>query len=306
MLGLLHPLRTPKPNKKADLSAFLFLYISCYHDILYHMKNNDIIKYPRTQHIESSGLQSGDEDLDIIPFSELKNKRLVIEEKIDGANCGISFNYDCDLLLQSRGHFLMGSNDKIHFDPLKVWAKTWQNELFYALSDRYIMYGEWMYALHSVFYDLLPHYFMEFDIFDKKEKVFLDTEARQRLITEAKLQDKISSVKVVGIGNTWEKLEQITNMVGKSHFISENAIDILKGDLVKYGVDENVSKVLLKLNESNIMEGLYIKWEENGIVRGRYKFVRGNFVQSIKDSNTHWMDRKIIPNRLMEGVSMYV
>ena len=30
------------------------------------------------------------------------------------------------------------------------------------------------------------------------------------------------------------------------------------------------------------MEGLYLKWEEDGIVKGRFKYVRSGFVQSIK------------------------
>src|SRR5205807_2014548 len=33
-----------------------------------------------------------------------------------------------------------------------------------ALTDRYILYGEWLYAKHTVFYTDLPHYFLEFDI----------------------------------------------------------------------------------------------------------------------------------------------
>ena len=53
-----------------------------------------IYKYPRTRHLEGSRKQKGDEDLKYIPFLEIKGKFLVLEEKIDGANCGISF--DCD------------------------------------------------------------------------------------------------------------------------------------------------------------------------------------------------------------------
>ena len=61
-------------------------------------------KYPRTPHLEGSRLQAGDEDLSQVPFSHLKGKYLVIEEKVDGANTAISFDTDGTLLLQSRGH----------------------------------------------------------------------------------------------------------------------------------------------------------------------------------------------------------
>ena len=66
-----------------------------------------IFKYPRTAHIEGSRLQPGDEDLSSVPFEELKGRHLVLAEKMDGANCAISFD-DHDMLLQSRGHYLTG------------------------------------------------------------------------------------------------------------------------------------------------------------------------------------------------------
>lgn len=49
------------------------------------------------------------------------------------------------------------------------------------------------------------------------------------------------------------------------------------------------------------MEGLYIKWEEDGVVKGRYKLVRETFTSSILDQETHWHDRPIVQNRLVDG-----
>jgi len=37
-----------------------------------------IRKYPRTQHIEGSRLQAGDEDLASVPFRELRGRHLVV------------------------------------------------------------------------------------------------------------------------------------------------------------------------------------------------------------------------------------
>jgi len=54
---------------------------------------------------------------------------------------------------------------------------------FAVLGARYIMYGEWMYAKHTVFYDRLPHTFLEFDVYDRKARVFLSTKARRALLT---------------------------------------------------------------------------------------------------------------------------
>ena len=125
--------------------------------------NFDIKKYPRTPHVEGSRLQKGDEDLSQIPFESIKNKYLVIEEKVDGANTAISFNDKKELLLQSRGHYLTGGYRERHYNFLKHWASIHQDKLYDVLGTRYIMYGEWLYAKHTVYYDALPHYFLEFD-----------------------------------------------------------------------------------------------------------------------------------------------
>jgi hypothetical protein len=39
--------------------------------------NYDIVKYPRTPHLQGSRLQAGDEDLSQIPFSEILGKNIV-------------------------------------------------------------------------------------------------------------------------------------------------------------------------------------------------------------------------------------
>ena len=67
-----------------------------------------IHKYPRTPHLEGSRLQPGDEDLDAVPLATLRGRHVVIEEKLDGANAGISVGDDGRLRLQSRGHVLTG------------------------------------------------------------------------------------------------------------------------------------------------------------------------------------------------------
>ena len=142
---------------------------------------DEIRKYPRTPHLEGSRLQPGDEDLSQIRFSEIRGKHLVVEEKCDGANSGISFGRDGELLLQSRGHYLTGGYRERHYNLMKQWAAVHKETFYRVLGKRYIMYGEWMYAKHTVFYDALPHYFLEFDIFDKEKGIYLDTPSRQKL-----------------------------------------------------------------------------------------------------------------------------
>lgn len=46
--------------------------------------------------------------------------------------------------------------------------KRYKDRLYEVLGRRYVMYGEWMYAKHTIYYDLLPHYYMEFDVLDRE------------------------------------------------------------------------------------------------------------------------------------------
>src|SRR5262245_32278080 len=103
-----------------------------------------IYKYPRTHHIEGSRLQEGDEDLDSVPFDSLKGRFIVVEEKLDGANSGISFDKDGTLLLQSRGHFLDGGARERQFALFKTWGNAHKQALWELLGSRYILYGEWL------------------------------------------------------------------------------------------------------------------------------------------------------------------
>ena len=257
---------------------------------------NQIFKYPRTKHLEGSRLQKGDEDLSQVPFIDILGKYIVIEEKVDGANSAISFSEDGELLLQSRGHYLTGGYRERHFDLLKQWASIHQNEFFKVLGTRYVMYGEWLYAKHSVYYDLLPHYFMEFDVFDKVDKVFLSTKRRMELLKAL----PVESVKVLADGKFYKESD-VLKYLGNSNFISEKHLDNLSQACDVLSIDKE--KCLKETDNSRLMEGLYIKVEENGVVVERVKYVRYSFLQTVVESGTHWLDRPIVPNKLNNDIN---
>jgi len=260
----------------------------------------EIKKYPRTQHIRGSRFQHGDHDMEDVSWEQLCGKHLVIEEKIDGANCGISFSEDCEFLLQSRGHFLRGGPRERHFDLLKQWAACHQDHLFGLLGTRYIMYGEWMFAKHTYFYDALPHYFMEFDVFDTHEQVFLSTHERGKLLEHSTTSwNRICPVLVVAEGK-FNSVDALRALITRSNFITPTSrLKNLEVAATAAGV--SVAEAIQHTDPSQNMEGLYIKWEENGAVKGRYKFVRDTFTNSILEQETHWHDRPIIQNALIPG-----
>ena len=256
------------------------------------MNDNFMIrKYPRTPHLEGSRLQPGDEDLNQIPFSDIQGRHLAVEEKIDGANSGISFGENGELMLQSRGHYLTGGYRERHYNLMKQWAMVHRDAFYAALGHRYIMYGEWMYAKHTIFYDALPHYFMEFDIYDREKDLYLDTPSRRAFTSRL----PVSSVPVLA-ERSFEQKEELLKLLGPSNYITGNQRQNLYDSAVRLGLDPKRSCEETEL--SGLMEGLYLKVEENGRIVQRLKYVRPAFLQRILFSETHWIDRPIIPNQL--------
>ncbi|MCM1541033.1 MAG: RNA ligase family protein [Blautia sp.] len=258
-----------------------------------------IIKYPRTRHLEGSREQLGDEDLKCVKLEEIQGKYLVLEEKVDGANCGISFGRDGKMYLQSRGHFLNGGYGERQFDLFKLWAGCFEDRLRQLLGDRYVMYGEWLYAKHTVFYDRLPHYFMEFDIFDKEERRFFSTRKRREFLQGAPF---IRSVRVLAEGEC-ETLGHIGQWIGPSLFISKEPEKSFRAQCQKSGVEPELA--IRQTDLTGIMEGVYIKVEDGDYVTDRLKFVRGSFLNTILDSESHWVNRPIIANCLADGIDLF-
>lgn len=257
-----------------------------------------MIKYPRTFHLRGSRLQPGDDGFGDVPFATLRGATLVVEEKIDGANAGISFGPAGELRLQSRGHFLRGGPREKQFALLKTWAQCHQHWLWDALGSRYVLYGEWLYAKHTVFYDALPHYFMEFDVLDRQSGQFLSTDLRRLMFAGMPL----AAVPVLHAGPL-ESLDDLLALIGPSAFKTSAWRERLAAASAAAGLDP--ARVAAETDRSDLMEGLYIKVEADGQVLDRYKYVRADFLQAILDSGSHWLDRPILPNQLRDGVDLY-
>jgi len=255
-------------------------------------------KYPRTHHLEGSRLQPGDEDLSNVPLSTLFDRHIVVEEKVDGGNAGISFDEDGKLYLQSRGHFLDGGSRERHFALFKTWANRWRSDLFDVLGARYVLYGEWLYAKHTVFYDALPHYFLEFDVLDTANGTFLSTPVRRALL---------DSLPIVSVPVLWEgradRTLDLGSHIAPSLFKSDRWTERLVEVCRQTGLRED--RVVAETDRSDLAEGLYVKAEENGRVVERYKLIRPSFLQAVLESESHWLDRPILPNQLAPDVDLF-
>jgi len=257
-----------------------------------------IFKYPRTQHLAGSRLQPGDHDLAQVDLDELRDRYVVIEEKLDGANAGISLGEDGRVRLQSRGHFLVGGARERHWDLLKQWAAMWGAQLEALLQGGLVLYGEWLYAKHTIAYDALPHYLMEFDV-RSPDGTFWSTARRRELLAGAPF---VRSVPVL-----WEGVlrapAELPDLVGPSRYKTPRWREALRAAAETAGVDP--ARVAAETDPSDDGEGLYVKVEEDGVVTERYKWVRASFLTAVADSGGHWLDRPIVPNGLADGVDLF-
>jgi hypothetical protein len=240
---------------------------------------DDFIKYPRTPHLFGSKGTDDDKHLGARESEALiADPSLIVEEKIDGTNVGIHFSSRGRMVLQCRGHEIA---DGMHpqYDLFKQWTSVKRSVLESMLGSRFILYGEWLYAKHSIHYRKLPHYFFEFDIYDKDVGKFLALASRMKKLDETGLE----TVPVLHRGSI--SRAQLSVLIGPSAFDStfENPVS---------GKTEN------------LMEGLYVRTEANGYVTARAKLVRSEFVEKVKQSE-HWQHQKMIPNLLGEGADIW-
>jgi len=242
--------------------------------------HDEFIKYPRTPHLFGSKGTDDDKHLNEKESQQfIADVSLIVEEKIDGTNAGIHFASNGELVLQCRGH-LITKGMHPQYDLFKQWTAVKRSVIEERLEDRFILFGEWVYARHSVHYRQLPHYFFEFDIYDKDEETFLSLERRMQLLDGT----GIATVPILHRGTIAR--EELTELIGASRFGSqfENPLTGRTDDL---------------------MEGLYLRTEAAGIVTARAKFVRPEFVEKVKQS-THWQHQAMVPNLLREGTDIWL
>jgi len=139
---------------------------------------------------------------------------------------------------------------------------------------------------------------MEFDILDTDDGSFLSTERRHSLLKGA----AVEAVPVLHEGKI-ASLKELKALIKKSLFKSGEWRARLEAAAVERGLE--VDRVLRETDLSEVAEGLYIKVEEQGRVVGRYKFVRASFLTSVFASESHWLNRPILPNGLRPGVELF-
>ena len=227
----------------------------------------DFFKFPSTPHLALLGAAKvrGDKVMSEPERKEFLRHRLVVEEKVDGANLGISFDASGNMCAQNRGAYLHLPSAG-QWKKLTEWLAPRTEILFEQLMDRYILFGEWCYAQHSVIYDRLPDWFLGFDIYDKATSHFFSCSRRDKVF------QALSVAQVPKVDCGYFTLSELSGFLSQSQISNQPA------------------------------EGLYLRFDQCDWLQQRAKLVRPSFIQSVEQ---HWSRSFIKANQLkLEGAKI--
>ncbi len=223
---------------------------------------SDFFRYPQTPHLAwlGSHVPRDDKVFGSDEAAQILEHEVTVEEKLDGANVGISSDPFGELRFQNRGQFLEPPF-RGQFARLNGWATQYSQRLAEALGPGLILFGEWLAARHSVKYDKLPDWFVAFDIHDANENAFWSVPRRDKLAGQIGLPVPPCLFR----GRT--NLSDLKHMVidGRSRF----------GDTA--------------------LEGLVVRQDDLRLNQARAKLVRPDFIQSM---GQHWRRRAFDWNRI--------
>jgi ATP-dependent RNA circularization protein (DNA/RNA ligase family) len=220
-------------------------------------------KFPHTPHLAwlSSAPARQDKVLSPPEVRDFLSAEVLVEEKVDGANLGLSVDSSGALRAQNRGSFL-GSRASPQFQPLWPWLEARRERLVEALGQKLILFGEWCFAVHSIRYDALPDWFLAFDVYDREAGRFWSAERRDALV------DRLGLARVPELARGCFTLAEVQKLLGPSRLTRAP------------------------------MEGLYLRRDRGGFLEARAKLVRPEFVQAIEE---HWSSRPLERNVLAPG-----
>lgn len=222
----------------------------------------DFFRFPHTPHIAwlGEGMPRDDKVLAQHEVDTLLSSSVRVEEKLDGANLGISLGTDGKLRVQNRGQYLTEPYTG-QFSRLTGWLAQHQWILRDKLGSHLILFGEWCAARHSLDYANLPDWFVLFDVYDRNQQRFWSSKRRNALA---------ETLRLVPVPALFEG----------------------KADLAEL-------EMLLKNSTSRYREGppegLVIRQESVDWCESRGKLVRAEFTQTIGE---HWRSRSIEWNQV--------
>lgn len=223
---------------------------------------NEFFRFPHTPHIAwlGNGIPRDDKVMTVSEVNALLAHEIVVEEKLDGANLGISVSPEGVIRIQNRGQYLVDPHAG-QFKELSSWLKPREEALFEALGEHLILFGEWCAARHSLEYGRLADWLLVFDIYDRQEQQFWSSARRNAFAGQLGLKV------VPKVFNGKATVESLKELLHKQPSAFRNGP----------------------------MEGIVVRYESGDWLCERAKLVRPDFTQAIGE---HWRNRKIEWNHL--------
>lgn len=243
-------------------------------------------KFPRTPHLYDLGGSAVTRDDLLLGRDDealFLSARVSIEEKLDGANLGVSIGADGAVWFQNRAHFVTAAS-AVQFRALDAWLAEHRFELFDLLRpERDILFGEWLYARHSVAYDRIPAYFLAFDLYDAETGHFLSRRSRDACLARTTIP--VAPLVFEGVLGSKKRLLELLDRT------SAFGTGPIEGLYLR--VDEQPGLQLRGAGASR--ETREREETAGGFLLRRAKVVRCDFLQGIED---HWSKRKLVKNGL--------
>jgi len=214
----------------------------------------DSPKYNRTYHFPFSKGATNDDKI-AADMSRLIGNPIVITEKMDGSNTS----------LETDGCFARthsGPPTHPSFDGLKALHAS----LKWKIPQGVQLFGEWCFALHSIKYDLLPSYFLLFNVRDLSNMQWASWEEVELWADEMNLPTV--PVLFKGSISSEKELQEIV----ESFMIAPSACgDIREGVVVRIQDafdDRNFSSCVMKCVRANHVQTTE-HWKEQEIVKNK-------------------------------------
>lgn len=217
----------------------------------------DFFRFPNTPHLLwlGKGQPRDDKILSNQEISALLQNEVLIEEKLDGANLGISLDEHGELRAQNRGQYLPKPFTG-QFSRLNSWLGQHEDTLKQILTPELILFGEWCAARHSLDYNKLPDWFLLFDVYDRKAGKFWSVARRNALAQQLNFT--------------------IVPLLKHTKITCDQLIQLLEETQSCY--------------RNGKVEGVVIRSDSPLWCENRAKLVNREFVQAIED---HWRGRAI-------------
>lgn len=208
------------------------------------------IKYPSTMYFDFSPSIDADETFDINNFLDCP---IVLTVKMDGSN-----------MTMTKDH-IAARNGWCANHPSFDMAKAEHAKMKHLIADNHQIFGEWLYAKHSIEYDNLDGYFQVFSIYDKNIHEFL----------------------------SWDETKEIANSLG---FITVPVVRecfCFYPKIMMYDIIDTAQEVIDSGHEGLVIRSAY-SFHYSQFKERLAKYVRPHHVQT----DEHWSKQSVVRNKL--------